>query len=131
MVTEEAEWERILGTFKNLRETIELRGTRFYHARFLPPNQNTALVCAKSEAQRLAPDVTADPLQRTKATEALSSGQFFFGLGPCRTHARVHSFGITAHTNGASMTNSSSVSDTWTRGTFLRVLPVLWHATKF
>jgi hypothetical protein len=78
VVTEEADWERILSTFKNLREAIELRGTSFYHVRFVPPNQNTALICAQGEAQRLASDVTADPLQRTKAAEALSSGQFLW-----------------------------------------------------
>jgi hypothetical protein len=78
VVTGETGRERIACIFKNLKESIDLRGTSFYHVRLVPPNQNTALICAKSDAQRLASDATADALQRTKAAEALSSGHFLW-----------------------------------------------------
>jgi hypothetical protein len=78
VVTGEAGRERIACIFKNLTESIVFQGTGFYHVRLVPPNQNTALICAQSEAQRLLSDATADALQRTKAAEALSSGHFLW-----------------------------------------------------
>jgi hypothetical protein len=78
VMTGEAGRERIAYSFKFLKEAIDSRGTSFYHVRLVPPNQNTALICAQSEAQRLASDATADILQRTKAADALSSGHFLW-----------------------------------------------------
>jgi hypothetical protein len=88
VVTGEAGRERIACSYKNLKEPIDTRGMSFYHVRLVPPNQNTALICAQSEAQRLASDSTLDILQRTKATDALRSDYFlwFGALPPCILH---------------------------------------------
>jgi hypothetical protein len=86
VVSGEAGRERISCIFKNLKESLNLRGTRFYHVRLVPPNQNTALIFAQNEAQRLASNATADGIQRTKAAEALSSGHFLWS--GALSHAR-------------------------------------------
>jgi MULE transposase domain len=74
-------YDLICDVMKNLRVAIDMRDLSFYHVSWLEPAQNSKLICATAEAERLAEDATADVAERAKACESLSSGRFLhFGV---------------------------------------------------